>query len=217
MPEIENVVLSSTVLAGVFVYVGKRYIDYLLRGRLGKQQELLKGFLADDLERAKHALSLEQARLTFVYEKQRDSFTNVIRAMHSAITAIEKEFDYSDEEWRPIEEGTLADFRNVRVSESLYTGSDGDRALAVCEERLARCTIDRMDGGPIESDLIRDNRSQLDFISLRIQEFFRVRLGIANGNPLLDVFRLQAFSLVRGFSSEKENHALGACLRARIA
>jgi hypothetical protein len=143
-------VLSGTILAGFFATVIPLYIDYLLKrrqaeqqellkGRLAEQQELLKGYLAADLERAKHSLVLEQSRLTFVYEKQRDSFTNVIRAMHAAITAFK--FDYSDEEWLPIDEDTLADFRSVRVSESLYTGSDGDRAITVFEDRLAGCTL----------------------------------------------------------------------------
>jgi hypothetical protein len=118
---------------------------------LDEQRELLKGFLATDLERAKHSLKLEQARLTFVYENQRASFTKVIRAMNAAITAIEKAFDYGDEEWRPIEDEVHAAFRAVRVSESLYTGNEGDRALTLFERSLSDCVLNRMDGGPIES------------------------------------------------------------------
>lgn len=203
--EIAKVVATSTIVLGAVAAVIRMYIDYRLKGRLDEQREMLKGFLATDLERAKHSLKLEESRLTFVYENQRVSFTNVIRAMHTAITAIEKAFDYADEEWRPIDESVLAKFRVVRVSESLYTGSDGDRALMVFEALLSGCVPDRMDGGPIESDLIRDNRAQLAFIALRIQEFFRARLGIASGDPLLDVFRLEAFSMINGIHLREDD------------
>ncbi len=196
MLEIAKIVATSTILIGLCAAVIRKYIDYRLKGRLDDQRELLKGYLANDLERAKHSLKLEQARLTFVYENQRASYTNVIRSMHAAITAVDNAFDYSDEEWRPVDEEVLAAFRAVRVSESLYTGSDGDRALTVFEKLLGGCVLDRMDGGPIESDVIRDNVRELAFLSLRIQEFFRVRLGTANGDPLADVFRLEAFSLI---------------------
>lgn len=194
--QIANIAGTSALAAGLFVAGIRKYIDYRLKGRLDEQRELLKGFLATDLEKAKHSLKLEQARLTFVYENQRASFTNVIKAMHAAIIAIEKAFDYCEEQWRPIDEKHLAGFRAVRVSESLYTGSEGDRALTIFEKLLDGCVLDRMDGGPIESDVIRDNLRQLAFIARRMHEFFRVRLGTANGNPLLDVFRLEAFLII---------------------
>lgn len=203
--EIAKIVLTSTIMLGAVAAAIRMYIDYRLKGRLDEQREFLKGFLATDLERAKHSLKLEESRLTFVYENQRLSFTSVIRAMHTAITAIEDAFDYADEEWRPVDEDVLADFRAARVSESLYTGSNGDRTLTIFEGLLSGCVLDRMDGGPIESDLIRDNRTQLAFISLRIQEFFRVRLGIANGDPLLDVFRLEAFSMINGIHLHEDD------------
>lgn len=194
--EIAKIVATSTIVLGLCTTAIRKYIDYRLKGRLDEQRELLKGFLANDLERAKHSLKLEQARLTFVYENQRASFTNAIRAMHAAITSVENAFDYGDEEWRPVDEDVLAAFRAVRVAESLYTGNDGDRALTVFEKLLGGCVLDRMDGGTIESDTIRNNVRELAFLSLRTQEFFRVRLGTANGDPLADVFRLEAFSLI---------------------
>jgi hypothetical protein len=202
--EIAKIVLTSTIVLGAVAAAIRMYIDYRLKERLDEQREFLKGFLATDLERAKHSLKLEESRLTFVYENQRVSFTNVVRAMHAAITAIEAAFDYANEEWRSVDEDVLADFRAVRVSESLYTGSNGDRALTVFEGLLSGCVLDRMDGSPIESDLIRENRAQLAFIALRIQEFFRVRLGIASGDPLLDVFRLEAFSMINTIHLHEE-------------
>jgi hypothetical protein len=202
--EIAKVLGASSIALGLVAAAVRKYIDYRLKGRLDEQREFLKGFVATDLERAKHSLKLEESRLTFVYENQRVSFTSVIRAMHAAITAIEKAFDYADEEWRPVDEDVLADFRAARVSESLYTGSNGDRALTVFEGLLSGCVLDRMDGGPIESDLIRENRAQLVFIALRVQEFFRVRLGIASGDPLLDVFRLEAFSMINSIHLHEE-------------
>jgi hypothetical protein len=90
----------------------------------------------------------------------------------------------------------VAVFRAVRADESLYTGSEGDRALKLFEDALARCTINPLDYGAADSDAIHFNVRTMDLIAIRIQEFFRIKMGIENGTPLHDVFRLDAYRLI---------------------
>jgi hypothetical protein len=184
------------VVIAALVGIAKKYLDRRIAVRFDEQEERLKNSLATDLERAKHQLQLEQTRLSFVYEHQRESLSAVIKAMYEGVKAVASRFDDADEEFRPIDDQVVESFQRVRASESLYTGFDGDYALKIFEQLLRDCTSDPLDHEPPESDVIRQSYGRLRFVADQFQEFARVRLGIAEGLPLLSVFRIGTVRLL---------------------
>jgi hypothetical protein len=116
----ENILTLLGINGGVFVAVFfilrwllQRTIEAKIDVMKAKEIEAFKVELSKELESAKHRLELEHTRTAIIYENQRSSFSNIIKAMHGAIRVIELSYNSGTETWEPIEERDLENFRKL--------------------------------------------------------------------------------------------------------
>ena len=113
--------------------------------------------------------------------------------MRTSILSLQQEYD---EEWRPLDQNDYDSLKEVIIEESLFLGSEGEKALNVYLNFLGQAVY--FLGEPRPDDRTLRNIYQfLDFISDRIREYFRKRIGLSSeGNPLLDIYLIAACYLV---------------------
>jgi hypothetical protein len=150
------------------------------------------------LARVRHDFELEQQRMSVVYQNQKDSFKNVLLAMHNAIEAIEREVD-GDGDWGPISQKPLDNFSRVMSEEGLFMNEASDRALRLFREAMWRA-VQYKDEIPT-GDQVWQAYNQMNFIVKRLGQHFRIRVGLSPDvpDPLFDVEILGACRLINGY------------------
>ena len=156
-------------------------------------QKQLEAKLARRLEFTKHELQLEYQKKSIVFEHQKDSFRNVLVAMHEATEAIA---GGDGPEWRPIRQNVVDKFRRVVSEEALFMDADSDHALRLFVSAMWLAT-ESYPGDTDEED-IRRAHSQTEFISERLSDHFRSRVGLApaHTSPFADIQLLGACTLI---------------------
>jgi hypothetical protein len=157
-------------------------------------QKKMESVLARRLEITKHELQLEHQRMSVVFEHQKDSFRSILVAMHQSTEAIARG---NDEEWHPIQESHVDKFRRVMSEESLFMDTASDHALRIFVSAMRNAVELPFEPAPEQEEIWRAH-SQASFISDRLSEHFRSRVGLASEhvNPLDDVELLGACMLI---------------------
>jgi len=151
------------------------------------------------LEKVKHELQLEQEKMSVVYENQKDSLRKVLIATHNATEAIERRIDGEGGDWLPISETNENDFSRVVSEEALFMDNSSDHALRLFRERMGTA-VQYQEIYP-SSEKVSRAYNQMKFISDRLAEHFRIRVGLepSTVEPLLDVKLLGACCLINRF------------------
>jgi hypothetical protein len=173
-------------------------------------QKRIEATLARRLEITKHELQLEYQKMSIVFEHQKDSFRNILVAMHQAIEAIAAG---RDEEWHPIGAAQVDKFRCVVSEESLFMDVTSDHALRLFVAAMWNAVEQPFESAP-EQEEIRRAHNQATFISERLSDHFRSRVGLSSGppNPLGDVEILGACSLINRYHFPKHKLPTQGCL-----
>jgi len=200
---ITSLPLSGIVLACVY-YLAPKFIDRAFRVSADKTIETFKAALRAESDRVQHLFGLELKKMSIVYEYQRNSFSNVILAMHEAIAAID--FDWHQEVFQPISKAVPEKFDRVTITESLFLDDESEHAVHLFLEILWRCAATPMDPD-VESEELRGHRDELLFLSGQIREYFRTRVGISTAKPLIEVAILGACILVKQYSQKSGWHS----------
>ncbi len=167
-------------------------------------QKKLEAILARRLEITKHELQLEYQKMSVVFEHQKDSFRNVLVAMHHAVEAIASG---AEDRWYPISRDQLDTFRRVVSEESLFMDTESDHALRIFVAAMRGAVEEPFDAGPDQEDIWRAH-TQTTFISERLSDHFRCRVGLTPTrlNSLVDVELLGACRLInRHHNFQKHN------------
>src|ERR1039457_6447224 len=95
-------------------------------------------------------------------------------------------------EWRPIRQNVVDKFRRVVSEEALFMDADSDHALRLFVSAMWLAT-ESYPGDTDEED-IRRAHSQTEFISERLSDHFRSRVGLApaHTSPFADIQLLGA-------------------------
>jgi len=191
---------GAILIAGFLAlrWLVQRAIEAKIDVLKAQEIESLKARLAQELESARHELQLEHSKLAIVYENQKNSFTRVIKAMYEVLKALEHKKEFEGP-WRPIAEKEFEDFRRVIVEESLFVGSRCENALYLFLSIMGDATYWPPDPPPTDES-VRRAYDQLSFLSDRISEFFRSRVGLSEeSSPLLDAELLGACWLINHY------------------
>jgi hypothetical protein len=158
-------------------------------------QKRLEAFLAQRLELTKHEIQLEYQKKSTVFEQQKNSFRNVLIAMHRAIEAIRSG---PGPEWYPISPETIYAFKGVVSEESLFMDEESSHALRLFERGMNKAVS--VFGEDTDDESIRRADTYTSFISDRLSEHFRVLVGLATEyGSLDDVELLGACDLVNRY------------------
>lgn len=175
----------------------KKSVDTKIDILKSKEIDAFKNDLAKELETTKHELKLEQAKLSIVYENQRDSFKNLIQGMYKAVKDLEQPFD---QEWTSIAGKYFEEFRQTIAKETLFISSEGERALDIFRN-IYGPTVAYDPEEDLQDEELRRAYEQMCFISERLREYFRNRIGLnAEKDPLFDVFILDACLILNRYS-----------------
>jgi hypothetical protein len=152
-----------------------------------------------ELEMTRHRLQLESQRLSVVYEHQKTSFRNLLIAMNACIKAV----DVQEDENLRVPTETVAALEKTTAEEQLFLDEASDNSLWLFQQILNEISTDP---GPSRSDTSRTLHHhafcQMKFISERLAEHFRIRVGLlpTRPNPLFDVEILGACLLINKFN-----------------
>jgi hypothetical protein len=168
----------------------------------------LEDHFARELEMTRHKLQLESQRMSIVYEHQKGSFRTLLIAMNTCIKAVDIQ---EDENIRiPIE--TVEMLEKTTTEERLFLDEGSDHSLWLFQRIFNEVKNDR---DPFRSEasltLHHHSFSQMKFISERLAEHFRIRVGLRppNPDPLFDVEILGAcrlINMVNPLSFRKEDN-----------
>jgi hypothetical protein len=179
-------------LSGV---LGKVWINRIMQKDIRTHTEELDAIrhkYAEELGTLRHQFQIVQKQMSVIFESQKSSFTNVIKSMDKAIQTLEQPWDGY---WTPIHERTYNEFHSVVVDESLFVGAEGEEALELFSSVLSG-TVPWYDDIP-DDELLRQSYNQLSFLSKRITEYFRIRVGLpGRANPLDDIYVFGACRLL---------------------
>ena len=119
-------------------------------------------------------------------------------------------FDYNHEDWSPVDEDVRTRFDAVRVSESLLHRSRRrfwhSKYLRKSIVPLHHHTFSTMCSRTAAMHYDHQQDRSWTMSRPKVQEYFRTKMGIGKGDPLLDVFRLDAIRLVRLRVLKQPNH-----------
>ena len=191
--DLSNIVsVAATIIASLG---GSGIIIFSLSNWLGKvwaerlmQSEKMK--FAKEIDEIRHRFSIEQNKLFIIHENQKDSFRRVIKGMYDCTRYLAQEPDVA---WEPTDNKKSEKLSEILLQEALFIGADCEHALRIFQMVL-QSTIYHYDFNPDPGDRkLRQSYEQLNFISERIIEYFRLRIGISEEvDPLKDVFMIGA-------------------------
>jgi hypothetical protein len=219
----ENILTLLGINGGVFVAVFfilrwllQRTIEAKIDVMKAKEIEAFKVELSKELESAKHRLELEHTRTAIIYENQRSSFSNIIKAMHGAIRVIELSYNSATETWEPIEERDLENFRKLVMEESLFVGKECESVLNLYIDVMSEAVDWQIGEPPPKEAEVRRAYDQLVFLSECIREFFRLKIGLpAEPAPLVDAELLGACRLINRYSFAEAGFPTEGVLKIR--
>ena len=167
---------AAIIIAALSSWLGKVWANRIL--------ESDKARYAKELDKIRHQFEIERNQLSIIHDNQKHSFQRIIKSLQKSIKSLEQEYD---EQWHPINGKHYDEFKEVAIEESLFLGYEGERALSIYLKFFGRSIS--FPETPYQSDkMLRNIYEHLIFISERIREYFRKRIGLSNEeNPLRDV------------------------------
>lgn len=161
-------------------------------------QKKMEARLAKQLEGTKHEFQDKLQKLSIVYEHQKDSFKGVLSAMHDAIRCIERNIRGVDDEWGSVRMKDYEAFRRAVAEEVLFVDARTERALSLFSEIFWDAVDSPEFDQFTDSEKVRRSHGHMEFISDRIAEYFRLKVGLASESPdpLLEIELLGACRLI---------------------
>jgi len=179
--QIAFILLSSVggaviIIAAFSSWLGKVWANRILQSEKAKYTQ--------ELDKMRHQLRIELDQLSIIHEQQRLSFQRMIRALHDSIKSLEQSYD---EEWQPIDDKHCDTLKEIIIEESLFLGAEAEKALNIYLNLYWKAVYFPENPKP-DDETVRKVYEFLNFISERIREYFRKRIGLSfEANPLLDV------------------------------
>ncbi|MBW1795902.1 MAG: hypothetical protein JRJ38_16015 [Deltaproteobacteria bacterium] len=179
---------AALIIVGLSSWLGKVWANRILESEKAKY--------AKELDKIRHQFQIELDQLSIIHENQKNSFQRVIKALNKSIKALEQPYD---EGWQPINDRQYDELQRVIIEESLFLGSEGERALDIFMKFFGRSTC--FPEEPLPSDkMLRNIYEHMGFIAERIREYFRKRIGLSDEpDPLWDVNLLSACLLINDY------------------
>jgi hypothetical protein len=168
-------------------------------------QKRLERRFAIELENTKNQLQLQHAKLSIVYEHQKDSFRKVLAAMTTVMKAIEDKIEDAGGPWGPIDSKVHERFRHAISSELLFLDGRAEHALEIFAVTIWDAVNDPRSDSYADSEDVSRAYEDLKLISNRVAEHFRTAVGLAPtspDDPLIDVEILAACKLVTSWGKE---------------
>lgn len=176
---------AAVIITAIFSWFGKIWASRIL--------ESYKAKYTKELDKIRHQFNIDLNQLSIIHENQKSSFQRVIKSLQKSIKALEQEYDV---EWHPISNKCYDELEQVVIEESLFLGNEGERALNIFLFFFGRAVA--FPEGPDPKDkTLRNIYEHMIFMSERIREYFRKRIGLSEeSDPLFDVNFLAACLLI---------------------
>jgi hypothetical protein len=172
--QLPTVLPSVAVLGGAGWWFLQKHIENKLAQKLESTKQELQTELAKTLEVTKHELQLDYQRKSIVFEHQRDSFRRVLTAMHKVIEAIA---GGPPDEWRPIRQDVLDEFRAMVSEECLLLDEGSDHALRLFIGASSKAVARGFEEDPTQEEM-RQAHGVTTFLFERLADHFRARVGL---------------------------------------
>ncbi len=111
---------AGLIIAALSAWLGKVWANRILESDKAKY--------AQELDKIRHQFQIELNQLSIIHENQRSSFQRLIKALRTSILSLQQEYD---EEWRPLDQNDYDSLKEVIIEESIFLGSEGEKALNV--------------------------------------------------------------------------------------
>lgn len=196
--------INSGILIFIFCalyFVLKKALEPKIDALKMKEIEGFKNELSKELISAKHELQLEYEKKSIIYDKQKDSFTKIIKEMQKVERAFEEAYDYHSEILNSIDRDVAENFKEVIINESLFVDKEGEYALNLFHDFLSEAVEPRNDmvRSPSEERIINAHR-QVKFLSERIRIYFRALIGLDSASdPMFEISILGACCLINRY------------------
>ncbi|MCX5815965.1 MAG: hypothetical protein NTX75_06930 [Proteobacteria bacterium] len=175
------------IIAALSTWLGKVWANRILESDKAKYTQ--------ELDKIRHQFQIEFDQLSIIHENQKSSFQRMIKELHKSIKSLEQAYD---EAWQPISDKHYDALKEVIIEESLFLGAEGEKALNIYLDFLGKAVYFPEDESQDDKTL-RNIYEFLNFMSERIREYFRKRIGLSSeANPLLDINLIAACILVNG-------------------
>ncbi len=188
--QIAFILLSSVggavaIIAAFSSWLGKVWANRILQSEKAKYTQ--------ELDKIRHQFRIELDQLSIIHEHQRSSFQRMIKALHESTKSLEQSYD---EEWVPVDDKHYDTLKEIIIEESLFLGAEVEKALNIYLHIYWKAVY--FPENPIPDDeTVRKVYEFLNFISERIREYFRKRIGLSSeANPLADVNLIAACLLI---------------------
>jgi len=164
------------IIAAFSSWLGKVWANRILQSEKAKYTQ--------ELDKMRHQFRIELDQLSIIHEHQRLSFQRMIKALHDSIKSLEQSYD---EEWQPVNDKHYDTLKEIIIEESLFLGAEAEKALNIYLDLYWKAVYFPENPKP-DDETVRKVYEFLYFISERIREYFRKRIGLSSeANPLLDV------------------------------
>jgi len=185
--QIAFILLSSVGGAAIIIAVLSSWLGKVWANRILESD---KARYTKELDKIRHQFEIERNQLSIIHDNQKHSFQRIIKSL-------EQEYD---EEWHPINGKHYDELKEVAIEESLFLGYEGERALNIYLEFFGRAIS--FPETTYQSDkMLRNIYEHLIFMSERMREYFRKRIGLSNEeDPLRDVNLLAACLLINDYT-----------------
>ena len=192
--QIAFILLSSVGGAALIIAVLSSWLGKVWANRILESD---KAKYAKELDKIRHQFEIERNQLSIIHDNQKHSFQRLIKSLQKSIKSLEQEYD---EDWHPINGKHYDELNQVAIEESLFLGSEGERALGIYLKFFGR-SISFPDASYQSDKMLRNIYEHLIFISERIREYFRKRIGLSDEqNPLFDVSLIAACLLINDYN-----------------
>lgn len=172
---------ATIIIVAISSWLGKVWASKILESDKTKYTK--------ELDKIRHQFKIDLNQLSIIHENQKNSFQLIIKSLHKSIKSLEQEYD---DEWQPISSKCYDDLKQIVIEESLFLGNEGERALSIFLNYFGR-TIAFPEGPDPKDETLRNIYEHMIFMSERIREYFRKRIGLSEeSDPLFDVNLLAA-------------------------
>jgi hypothetical protein len=177
-----------------------------VKNDLDKDLESFKSQMNSELESTKHQLQLDYAKQSIVFDKQKESFSQIIGAIENAKKSLLKRKEY-DEPWVPIKWSDVEQFQGSIAAQVLYIDSECDRLLSFFITEMYRASHGPDYVQPPQDKEIEYAFRMLEFLSIKILEHFRKLLGIkVDNDPILDVDLYYSCVFIKEFNFTEKDY-----------
>lgn len=176
---------AAVIIAALSSWLGKVWANRILESDKAKYTQ--------ELDKIRHQFQIELDQLSIIHENHKSSFQRMIKALRKSIISLGGPYDA---EWQPLSDKPYDALNEEIIEESLFLGTEGEKALKIYLKVLGRAVYFPEDPRPDDKTL-RNIYEFLNFMSERIREYFRKRIGLSSeADPLLDVNLIGACLLI---------------------